>query len=179
MNKIVYGIVLLALAVDLTGCASVQKKFTRKKKEPRHVAKAIAFEEGQYQRKFSNEYYYKMHFTYWKAWHGEWIDGLSGNRKRSARNAQEALSHLEQMADYLVPEKAQELDEPLVLLGRLKDQIETGQTSGVGTLRVELERWRRILSSNFYYDKIKDHVLPDTVDLGEAAVSPPAAAPAA
>lgn len=166
-------LLIAALAWNLSGCASVQKKFTRKPKQPKHVAKAIAFEQGPYQKKFSNEYYYKTHYTYWKAWQGEWIDGLGGNRKKTARNATEALSHLKQMKDYLKPEKAKELDEPYTLLMRMQEQMETGQYSSSGTTKVELDKWRRLISSNFYYEKVKDDLLPDTVDLGtEPAATP-------
>lgn len=173
MKRTAWGLIA-ALALGLSGCATVQKKFTRKKKEPAHVAKAIAFEEGPYQKKFSNEYYYKSHYTYWKAWQGEWIDGLAGNRKRSAHNAEEAVSNLDQMKNYLKPEKAKELEEPLHVLQRLMEQTEIGQYSGVATMRVELEKWRRIISSGFYFDKVKDDLLPDTVDLGAgtAAATP-------
>ena len=60
-KKTILFLLLMALMINLAGCASVQKKFTRKKKEPKHVPAAVYFEEGPYQKKYSSSYYYKTH----------------------------------------------------------------------------------------------------------------------
>ena len=105
MKKKMIGLVLILAMVGGSGCASVQKKFTRKKVEPTHVAAVMTFEEGAYQKKFSNDYYYKTHFTMWQSWHEELLNQLGGNSKKVARCAQEAAGHLTEMRRYLTPEK--------------------------------------------------------------------------
>src|SRR3989338_2522635 len=110
MKKII-SLFLIALFC-FTGCASVQKKFTRKKPEKR-IPAVVYFQEGPYQKKYSNEYYYKSHYTYWKSWHGDLIDSFGGNHKKVKRSAEEALNHLVQMSQYLKPEKQQELNSSL------------------------------------------------------------------
>ena len=167
MRKILRALLIVTLIADLAGCATVQRKFTRKKKEPKHVAQAIAFDKGEFEKKYSNEYYYKTHYTYWKAWQGEWIDGLAGNRKRTARNGQEALSHLEGMTHYLKPEKTRALQNALKELGGIQKTIEAGQLtgSGVGPIRTELEKWRRLITNDYSYEEVRDSLLPDSLDL--------------
>jgi hypothetical protein len=161
-------VVLAGMLMDLSGCASVQKKFTRKKKEPKHVAAAIYLEDVAYVKKFSNSYYYKTHYMFWRSWHSDMINELGGNRKRLARSAQEAYSHLEQLAQYLTPEKQTELKPHLEALAQLREKIERGSysESETGGMRTELEKIRRLVSNDFYYEKVKAFILPDKVDLG-------------
>ena len=175
MKKV--AIILLSgfFIFSFAGCASMQKKFTRKKKEPSHVAAAVYFEEGPYQKKYSNAYYYKTHYTMWKSWHEDLIDDIGGNRKKTQRNAEETLNHLTEMNNYLVPEKQKELEPMLTDLTNIAKKIETGaysksQESG---MRVELQKIKRLVDNDFYYDKVANQILPDTVNLG--APAPPAA----
>ena len=187
-SRAFYLAALVSLAL-LTGCETVQRKFTPKRKEPKHVATSIYFQEGEYQKKFSNDYYYKTHYTLWRTWHDELMDNLGSNGKKVDRAAQEAVGHLQQMQQYLKPEPHAQLE---VLINDLAEVVkkldDSGRTSQTGPIRTELERIRRAVGRDFYYDKIKDGLLSDRVDLGEtadetdgsaAAVKSPAPAPAA
>jgi hypothetical protein len=153
--------------VLVSGCASVQKKFTRKKKEKR-TPNAIFIDEGPYQKQFSNEYYYKNHYTMWKSWHDELLGQLGGNRKKVERCAQEAYNHLSDMANYLQPEKRAELKPLVEDLSRLVTKIESGSysDSDEGGMRSELEKIKRLVANDFYYNKVKDSLLADEIDLG-------------
>ena len=163
-TKILFWILM---AASLAGCATVQKKFTRKVKEPKHTASVIPTEQGPYQKKFSNEFYYKSHFTLWKTWQSELIDSLGENRKKVARAGQEALGHLRDMRQYLLPEKQTELDGPIRELEKIATKTDAGlSASDIGPLRADLERIRRVVAANFYYNKVKDQMAPETVDLG-------------
>ena len=171
MKKYFPLVVAGVLLLELAGCASVQKKFTRKPKTPSHIPAAIYLQEGPYQKKFSNEYYYKTHFTMWKSWHGELINELGDNQKKVSRCAQEARGHLAEMHRYLVPAKQAELEPQLDELNRIAASIESGRYSDsqYGQTRTDLERIQRLVANNFYYDKVKANLLPDTVDLGAPA----------
>ena len=163
-DKILIGVLLVA---NLTGCATMQKKFTRKAPEPKHTASVIPTEQGPYQKKFSNEFYYKSHFTLWKTWQSELIDALGENRKKVARAGQEALGHLKDMRQYLLPEKQAELDGQIHDLEKIVTKTDAGlSASEIGPLRSDLEKIRRIVAANFYYNKVKDQMAPETVDLG-------------
>ncbi len=174
MKQFLTTLLILMLAAELAGCATVQRKFTRKKKEPKHVAAAVYLEEAPVQKKYSNEYYYKTHFTLWKSWHGELLDQLGGNSKKVARCAQETYGHLTELYRYLMPEKQAELKPTLDSLTKLCRRLEGGtlSQSEEGGARVELEKLKRIVSNNFYYDKVKDELLPETVDLGTPNADP-------
>ncbi len=173
MKKWLAVIVLTGLVVQGAGCANVQKKFIRKKKEPKHIPTAIYFHEGPYQKKFSNDYYYKTHYTMWKSWQDELLLQLGGNHKKVERCAQEAYSHLAEMSRYLTPEAQAALKPELESLGKISKQIDSGQFTHNegGSMRVEIERIYRNVSNNFYYEKVKDKLLPDNVDLGASQTS--------
>lgn len=177
MKRFFKILVVLCLAAELAGCASsmqtIQKKFTRKKKAVSHVPTAIYFEEGAYQKKYSNDYYYKTHYTMFRTWQDDLLDQLGGNDKKVSRCVQESYNHLTEMSQYLVPEKKVELEKEISALKKVMDTIDRGgYSSQEGSLRVEIERIRRAVSNNFYYDKVKDSLLPDTVDLGDSSEDP-------
>jgi hypothetical protein len=171
MKKIFWFVFAAMLLIELTGCASVQKKFTRKPKTPSHIPAAVYLQEGPYQKKFSNEYYYKTHFTLWKTWHSDLLNQLGGNQKKVSRCAQETRGHLTEMHRYLAPEEQAKLQPELDELNRICQRIESGRysESQYGRTRTDLERIQRVVANNFYFDKVKAHLLPETVDLGAPA----------
>lgn len=164
------ALVLIVAAAVLTsaGCASVQKKFTRKKKEPSRIPQVVFIDEGAYQKKFSNDYYYKTHYSMWKTWHDELILNLDGNRKKTERCAIEAYSHLDQMSRYLDEEKKAELKPMLADMRRIMDRFTGGGygDSERAGLRSELEKIKRLIANDFYYNKVKDSVPQERVSLG-------------
>jgi hypothetical protein len=181
MKRIILGIILAVLMVNVAGCASVQKKFTRKKKEPSHIVSAVYIDEGPYQKKYSNAYYYKTHYTMWKTWQNDLIKGIGGNRKKTARNAEESLNHLIEMSHYLMPEKEKELEPILQDLTRLVKKIDLGTyaNSENPDLRVELQRIKRLVDNDFYFDKVSNQILPESVDLGVPAPQATSPSPSA
>ena len=176
-KSVVYFLILFSL-VYFSGCETMQRKFTPKKKTPEHTASAIFFEEGAYQKKFSNDYYYKTHYTLWRTWHDELLENLGGNDKKIQRSAQESIGNLQQMQQYLKPDKYEQLEAVINDLSEVIKKLgDSGRTSLLGPIRTELERIRREVGNNFYYEKVKDSLLADRVDLGDQATSKtPAAA---
>ena len=168
MKRMLNVFLAVLLVTELTGCATVQRKFTRKKKEPKHIAAAVYLEEGPYQKKYSNDYYYKTHFTLWKTWQDELLNQLGGNSKKVARCAQEAYGNLVEINRYLIPEKQAELKPYLDSMTKISQQLEDGtiSQSEEGGVKVELEKIKRVVSNNFYFEKVKDKLVSETVDLG-------------
>ena len=174
MKKKMLCLLLVGGALALSGCASLEKKFTRKTPKPEHTPAVVYLEQGPYQKKYSNDYYYKTHYTLWRTWQDEVLNNLGGNSKKLQRSAEEAYSHLESMDRYLKPEKQAQLKP-------LKDELNGFMTkfqsrgyskSEEAVMRTDLERLKRLVSGDFYYDKVKADLLPDTVDLGEGAGLP-------
>lgn len=172
MKKTTMGIILVLVVMEIAGCASLptalQRKFTRKPKEGVHTPAAIYIQQGDYQKKYSNDYYYKTHYTMWREWQGELIDQLGGNSKKVSRCGQEALNHLTEMNRYLVADKQAELKPLIDSLSQIVHKLENGvaSKSELGGIRVELEKIRRIVSNDYYFEKAKSSLVPDTVDLG-------------
>jgi hypothetical protein len=176
-NKAVSLLLLAALMCTMAGCATVQKKFTRKKKEPKYIPAVVYLEEGPYQKKYSNVYYYKSHYTLWKTWQDDLLKGIGGNRKKTQRNAEEALNHLTQMRNCLKPELQNRLNPLVDELTRYTKKIETGSYSRSEEpgMRMELGKIRRLVENDFYYDKVSDQILPDNVSLSASLLPQPAA----
>ena len=161
--------ILFIMTVHWVGCSTLQKKFTRKKKEPAHSAAAVYLEDpGPIQKKFSNEYYYKTHFTFWTSWHDEMLGNLDGNQKKLQRASEEAWNHLTEVDKLLGQQKETELLPLKNEFEKIYLKIEKGnfRPSDVPMFRTDLERIGRLIASNFYYDKVKDFLVPDKVDLG-------------
>lgn len=173
-RRILAALIVLALAAGTTGCATVQKKFTRKKKTPERNRSVIYLDEGAHQKKYSNAYYYKTHFTFWRTWHDELIDNLrNGNNKRLRRSLQEVVSHLTEMSGSLEPEAKSGLDEQIGRLELIRGRIESGYyNAGFENLRPEIEQIGRVLNSNYSYGKVQDKLRPDQVDLGAGSPAP-------
>lgn len=168
-KKLAFGLAMF-LMMGLAGCETLPKKFIRKKKQPAYTPSAVYLDEGDYEKQFSNEYYYKTHFTFWKTWHDDMIANLAGNSKKLRRAAQESYSHLEQMSRYLKPETQARLTPLVQQLDGYRKKFEQGtpSRSDAGTQRVELEKIERLVANDFYFDKVKAEILADTVDLGDA-----------
>ncbi|MBI3316014.1 MAG: hypothetical protein HYZ87_03460 [Candidatus Omnitrophica bacterium] len=158
---------ILVMMLDLAGCASIPKKFIRKKKEPKRIASVVYLQEGPYQKKFSNDYYYKTHYSLWASWHEEWLADLGHNQKKLERSAQETVSNLSELVQYLKPEKRAALETLLSEVRRLEQSVESRTVikSQESSLRVELEKMKRLISNDFYYEKVKDDLIPDEVPL--------------
>jgi hypothetical protein len=159
--------------IFVMGCSSLPKKFIRKKPAPEHTPAVVYLEQGPYQKKFSNEYYYKTHYTLWKTWQDEILDNLGGNSKKLQRSAEEAYNHLSSMSQYLKPESQAKLAplvvEQLKLMGRFQDA--NYSKSEEASMKSDLERLKRLVANDFYYDKVKDDILPEKVDLGDAGTA--------
>ena len=167
-RKMALGLTVF-LMLGLVGCETLPKKFIRKKKEPLHQAAVIFTDDAASQKQFSNEYYYKTHYTLWKTWHDDMLDNLSGNAKKLQRAADEAYSNLEQMSRYLKPGKQAQLMTYVNELDayRKKFQQSSLTQSSANAMRSDIERTKRLVANDFYFDKVKDDVLADAVDLGD------------
>lgn len=165
-KKFFCGIFILCV-VAMSGCETLPKKFIRKKPKPEHTPSVVFIEQGSYQKKYSNEYYYKMHFTLWKTWQDEILSNLGGNSKKVARSAEEAYSHLEQMSRYLKSEKQALLKPLLEDTKRFLDKVERGigSRSEAAAMKSDWERLKRLIANDFYYDKVKADLIPESVNL--------------
>lgn len=160
MKRIISAALILSLTIGTTGCETIQRKFTRKKK--RKILTPRFYQEGLEDTR-SNLELYIMHYTYWKTWQDELITNSGKNAKRDTMASNELIGHLNDMKRYLVEEKSKELDSYLEQIKKIINEISKG---GLTTMRLELHKQRlgnikgRIMRK-FYYKKIKDYIKPD------------------
>ena len=165
---------ILTTAFTLSRCASAKKKFVRKQKE--QVIRPVVYTEETTVREYTNKYYYQQHFTYWKTWHEELMNYLGRNSKRESRSMNELLSNLVDMRNLLNEPKRSELDVHIQELEKISKSLEEGRR-GIN-LRMELEKRKRLIASDFHYDKVRESVIADEILPPPAADIPPVASPA-
>ena len=145
------------LAMTLTGCDSLQRKFTRKKKETKPIPRLYQLK--KYDVKPSAELYSK-HYAYWQSWMSELIQDLGDNHKKDVRCIDEALSQLHDMQNILVQEKADALTKHIRRIEEAREIIIKEGLSQYNRNQIimTLEREDRIVKSEFAVAGIKDNI---------------------
>jgi len=138
------------------------------------VIRPVIYTQSEYQKEFTNKYYYQNHFTYWKTWHEELMTYLGRNAKRESRSLNEIISNLTDMRDLLIEPKRSELDAYIEELKKIVESIKNGKRGFAE--RGSLDRIRRQIAGDFYYEKVKDSIMPDDILQSQDAPDKPAQA---
>ncbi len=154
-NKKFILFIILVLTFSLAGCAQLQRKFTRKKKETTRLPSYKAVK--PYEKKPTPELYEK-HFAYWQNWQKEFLQVMGKNSRKDALCINEIISNLRDMQNILISEKAEELEPHIARIERLKDTIISGgvTTYNSAYVRSVLETEQVKIYNNFRYKKVKD-----------------------
>ena len=162
IKKIITTILLLSLISSLTGCETVRRKFTRKKKA-KTVRPMFYKKDGDFEEKRPPAELYEMHYVYWKTWMDDLIDRAGLNRKRDNRSINEAISNLIDMKKYLTGEKKEELDQYIEEIKIATDRIRSTKLIGarMSGLRQNLDKLKRRVARKFYYKKVKDYIVEE------------------
>ncbi|MCX5679563.1 MAG: hypothetical protein NTZ95_02705 [Candidatus Omnitrophica bacterium] len=157
MKRVLTFAIALFLIFNIAGCASIQKKFTRKKKEA--VKMPRIYQVKKYERKPTPELY-KKHYVYWESFQSEMIMVLGQNNKKNMVCIEHILSNLRDMQNMLLPEKAAELEVHIVRLAKIKDILvkEDLTTFNRNYIMMTLERESRYIKRIFIYSKVKDSI---------------------
>lgn len=157
-------IVALALALGAGGCATVKKKFTRKKEVV--DVRPVVYTEKDYVKPYTSEYYYTNNFNMWKVWHEELIRSMGANSKQVRRAADETVARLKEMQNYLEEPKRTELGAQIQQVERAVQSIDSGAgTSQGGQAKFILDRTLRVIKANFYADDVKAWIKKDEIVL--------------
>jgi len=160
-RKIVIIVICVFLLTSLAGCETIQRKFTRKPKEP--VKPVPKFYEEEYKSEYPNSTLYDNHYMYWKAWMDELITALEGdNNKKQKQTVEYALGEIKSMQRYLMDVKAQELQKDIDDLDKIAKKINLGTlTSGMAiSLRVDADRHLMRVKKDFSLSQVKDYIKP-------------------
>ena len=154
MRRWVVFIMLIILATSLIGCDAMQRKFTRKKTT---VKKPRFYQLKKYTKKPSPELY-KQHYAYWASWQDELIQFIGQNHKKDERSIEEAIGHLEDMKNILIPSKAENMQSHIEKMEGVKEIIFRGELSFADKnyVRNIIEREDRAIKREFCYSKVKD-----------------------
>ena len=145
-------IVLIVIALGLTGCAELKDKFVKKNSEPASPIKQIQTVR-QYDVQPNIELYTKR-YIFWKNWHRELLDVLTDtNQKKRVVAIEQEAANLMDMQRMLVDEKALELQEYINELTEVEQRIKAERITGGNQVRIrrQIESIGRGVKANFSY----------------------------
>jgi len=157
LRGILYLIASVVILTQLTGCASLRKKFIRKKKVTKETPHYSRIRE--YDNVPTMELYTK-HYIFWKSWHREIMELLGQNSKKDKRCIDEMIGNLEDMKAMLVDEKGDQLDGHIQVLRDIKRDIVGGALTHFTRVRVRrtLEKEFTLIKINFTYRKMEPFI---------------------
>ncbi len=155
--KFLLATVLLALIINLFGCAALKKKFTRKSKVKRKTP--VYYTVKKYDVKPSIELYEK-HYIFWFNWDKKLIVELGKNFKSDIRSTQEMIANLQSMASLLVDEKAAALSAHVDKLKKVESILKKRNLTKANETRIRhiLEREYRSIKRKFSPAKMKGYI---------------------
>jgi hypothetical protein len=154
----------LSVATGLSGCESVQRKFTRKPKGPRAApTPVINFQD--YSQAMTPLERYRKHYLMFDYWNDDLMDSLKArplNAKRLKLASAESLNELTTLQD-LVTEGVKERIVPLIEhRTRMNSQIQSGRLSEptAGLMWQELDAQSRTIRKDLFWRRIEDQLKP-------------------
>jgi len=161
--KILLLVTSYCLLVTLIGCDAFVRKFTRKSKKENLPKEEMVLAPEEYKPpKKTKEEVYRQYFLYWKSWHDELINSLSGgaSNKKQVDCANEAIKNLEQLKSTLQEAMQKKLDVYINQLKDLKNEIvQDLYGNNISVNRLTAERIRRSILRDFSYNKTKDYLV--------------------
>jgi len=162
-SKIILLVTICFLLVTALGCDAFVRKFTRKSKKENQPKQELVLVPEEYKPpKMTKEEVYRQYFLYWKSWHDELINSLSGgaSQKKQIDCANEALKNLDSLRGTLQEARQKKLDIYIGQLKYLKKEVEKDlYGNNISTNRLTAERIRRGIMRDFSYNKIKDYLV--------------------
>jgi hypothetical protein len=162
-QKALVGAGILICVFLLTGCESLRKKFTRKRKNVETEEPMVIAPRDYSAHPFPSDVLYKQYFVYWKSWNQELVVSLNdlASYKKIVDCVEQSLVNLKKMQSYLNEAKAVEIEVYIKKTEDLKATIE--RVKNLPPVRMTSLRYDadRILSSvNRLFDlkKMRDHL---------------------
>ena len=150
------------LSVALVGCESIERKFTRKSKQPQAApSPIISFQD--YTRTMTPLDRYRKHYLMFEYWNNELIQTLRDvplNPKRLMRASTEALSELETMRGLVTDDLATRLAPILAGRAKVHHQLQSAgfsEAQAAAVARV-LEAQSRDIHREFFWRDVQEHL---------------------
>lgn len=162
-QKALIGVGVLMCIFLLTGCETLRKKFTRKRKKAETEEPMVIVPRDYSAHPFPSNVLYKQYFVYWKSWNQELVSSLNdlASYKKIVDCVEQSLVNLKKMQTYLNEAKAAEIEVYVKKTEDLKATIE--RVKNLPPVRMTVLRYDadRILSSvnrQFDLKKMKDYL---------------------
>ncbi|MDO8602753.1 MAG: hypothetical protein Q7O04_02760 [Candidatus Omnitrophota bacterium] len=156
MNKLWRYAVISLLCLSIAGCAGVQRKFTRRKKQEEKLSPVVTTYDYAKEQRVGE--LYKKRFLFWKSWQGELIDRMGSGYKKRAECYDELMQNLLEMQKYLNDQKYNELEVFITEIKSVDSDVKKNDLRGSEQYRITqlLERTKRLIDKRFSYAKVKD-----------------------
>ena len=172
----------MLLATALSGCESMQRKFTRKPKTPRETpTPIIRFQD--YTQAMTPVERYQKHYMLFDYWNSELMGGLQSkpvNNKQLKAASKESLVELNTLKSLVADDLAPSLDPLLETRNRIDRQLRTGNLSDGAANNIwrELEKDTRAFQRDFFWRDVQDRLKPRPAPAPSASASSPVPAAA-
>ncbi len=161
IRKIALVMVCLFLLLDLVGCESFTRKFTRKSKKSDQAVQMVLVPEEYKGPNMTKEELYRQNFLFWQSWENELENALTqkSSLKKKVDCTQEALKNLVNMKNMLVTDVQKNLD---LYINRTIDLLASIKTDVYGTNDSRnlgiAEGIKSDIHKGFIYPRIKNYL---------------------
>lgn len=161
LKKIILVLLCCFLLLDLAGCESFTRKFTRKSKKADQAVEMVLIPEEYKGPNMTKEELYRQNFLFWKSWQDELENAFTqkSSLKKKVDCAQEALKNLVNMKNMLVADVQKNLDvyinQTIELLASIKSDVYG--TNDSRNLHIA-EGIKLDIHKGFIYPKIKNYL---------------------
>ncbi len=161
LNKIILVLLSCFLLLDLAGCESFTRKFTRKSKKTNPTVEMVLTPEEYKGPSMTKEELYRQNFLFWQSWQDELENALTqkASLKKKVDCAQEALKNLVNMKNMLVADVQKNLDvyinKSIDLMAAIKSDIYG--TNDIRNLHFA-EGIKSDIHQGFIYPKIRNYL---------------------
>ena len=161
IRKILTVLLFCFLLLDLLGCESFARKFTRKSKRPDAAVEMVLTPQEYTGPNMTKEEIYRQYYLYWGSWHDELINALTlkSSLKKKIDCAQEALKNLVNMKMMLVTDAQKNFDLEISKFNDLLNSIKSDiyGANDRQNLRIA-ERIKSSIHKGFIYPKIRNYL---------------------
>jgi hypothetical protein len=149
-------VIVIVLCLCITGCAGMQRKFSRKKPQEEKVSPVVTTYDYPIEQRV--EELYKKRFLFWKSWQGELIDRMDDTYKKRIECYDQLMQNLFEMQKYLSGEKNKELEAFITEIKSVGPVVKKMDLRGSEKHRVAqvLEKTKRLIDKRFSYSKVRD-----------------------
>ena len=157
VGKFKYAVIII-LCISIAGCAGVQRKFARKKKEEAKTPAIVTMYEYPIAERVDE--LYKKRFLFWKSWQGELIDRMEDNYKKRTECYDELMQNLLEMQKYLNDEKYKELTAFVTEIKTVDPAVKKIDLTNSERYRITqlLEKTKRLIDKRFSYTHVKGYL---------------------